>query len=59
MFAIFFISFGIVYLLNQTGIAMPSEETIVTFLKLAPFGVILMYIISYFISCAIYKKKEL
>lgn len=59
MLAVFFIPFGLVYLLNQTGITMPSEETIVTFLKLAPFGVILMYIISYFISCAIYKKKEL
>lgn len=59
MLAIFFIPFGLVYLLGQLGITMPSEQTIVAFLKLAPLGAILLYVISYFISCAIYRKKEI
>lgn len=49
----------IFFLLDKTGVPMPSESSLMVLLKVSPFLLILILYISYLISCSIYSKKEI
>lgn len=46
-------------IISNAGIQMPSQETLTTLGYIAPFTIIAIVIVSYFISVSIYQKKEI
>lgn len=57
--AIAFIPTILIVGLKNLGVNPPTDEQIVLLVKLSPVIVLLLLIASYFISCAIYNKKEI
>jgi ABC-2 type transport system permease protein len=58
MMIIFMAPTGIILLLSNYGIQLPDEKTMKTFLYYSPIAVIIIFILSLFISISIYNKKE-
>jgi ABC-type transport system involved in multi-copper enzyme maturation permease subunit len=58
MFVIFAAPSADVIALNKLGISMPTEASLMSFLKLLPLIVILLYYLSYRLSVRIFSKKE-
>jgi ABC-type transport system involved in multi-copper enzyme maturation permease subunit len=58
MFVIFAAPSAAVIALNKLGISMPTEASLMSFLKLLPLIVILLYYLSYRLSVRIFSKKE-
>lgn len=57
--AVLFIPFLIFMLLKNAGMRMPSDDEFFVILSWAPLGAAVLYILSFFVSKAIYGKKEL
>lgn len=58
MFVIFAAPTAAVIALDKLGIPMPTEASLLSFLKLLPLIVILLYYLSYRLSVRIFSKKE-
>lgn len=58
MMIIFMAPTGIILLLSNYGVQLPDEKTMKTFLYYSPIAVIIIFILSLFISISIYNKKE-
>ena len=59
MFVVFGLPSLLVIGLNSVGISMPDEEAIMQLIRLSPIILIVFIIVSYAISNAVYKRKEL
>ncbi len=59
MFVIFAAPSAAVIALDKLGIPMPTEASLMSFLKLLPLIVILLYYLSYRLSVRVFSKKEL
>ena len=58
MILILFAPSMIILFLSNYGIQLPDEETIKPFLYYSPIAVIIIFILSLFLSISIYNKKE-
>ncbi|MDD3169260.1 MAG: ABC-2 transporter permease [Eubacteriales bacterium] len=59
LLAIFAAPTAAVIALDKIGLSMPSDSALFSFVKLLPFGMILFYLLSYFLSVRIYSSKEI
>ena len=59
MLAIFAAPTAAVIALDKMGVPMPSEAELLALVKLLPFGILLLYLLSYLLSVRIYSAKEL
>ena len=59
MVAVFGLSFGSIMILANSGMAPPSEETLIQWIRFLPAVALAVYLISYHISVGIYQRKEL
>ena len=58
MMLVFFAPIAILMIVSKLGVPMPDEETIKSFIYLSPFIAAVIFLISFYISLSIYKKKE-
>lgn len=59
LFVIIGIPSVILYLLYLAKVPIPSEDQLFTWIKFSPILFILCFLLSYFLSCRIYLKKDL
>jgi len=59
MIAVFAMPTAAIIALSKLGIPMPSESSLLTFIKLLPAVTIALYILSYLLSVKIYTRKEI
>lgn len=59
LISVFIIPTFFVLMLANLGISMPTEEQIMVILELSPLVLIIVLVISYFISVSIFKNKDL
>lgn len=59
MFAVFAAPTAAVVVFGKTGASLPSEATLLSFAKVLPLLIVLLYLLSFYLSERIFSKKEL